>query len=471
MEFKRFYGPDAGGEGGPTDAREITKSDEIKTLEKILEQVKGFGEKLGEKADHAMIADLEAKVKSLGENLEELTSAQVSAQIKAINEGNEKLQRQVIELQEQAAQNIEGGSGKYNGAKGLAKAIDKAAADFAKAVFPEGKKGEKVPKFTSVEVKAAEEFGYPQTIDSGAVASAFTGRFIDPTLYQARRKSNIILDYFTIRSISVPELIYLRKLDVGADPDPEVNGGAEWIECGAAKPMRSFRLTTGTVTAKKVAVFNTIDDCLLQDVPSFMRWVREDFMAELDEAINDGLLNGNPDVDPLEPVGLKTNAVQYTPTPAFTSTVADPTYIDMIIAAAASMAASRENPRVMFVSSDVYYRLHSLKDTNARFQNNNLVYTNNLGQLYIAGVLIVQADADDIPATNFLLLGADPGFKIYAYGNRAFETGLNGQDFREDKTSVRAYQRFISFIAEDRENSVMYDTWANVEASITAPAE
>jgi hypothetical protein len=49
-----------------------------------------------------------------------------------------------------------------------------------------------------------------------------------------------------------------------------------------------------------------------------------------------------------------------------------------------------------------------------------------------------------------------------------FERGLNDEDFRYDRTSFRGYQRFLTFIPEQRENSVLYDTWANVQAGIEA---
>jgi hypothetical protein len=50
------------------------------------------------------------------------------------------------------------------------------------------------------------------------------------------------------------------------------------------------------------------------------------------------------------------------------------------------------------------------------------------------------------------------------------ETGLNGEDFREDKTSFRGYQEFLSYLPENNENGVVYDTFANIYAAILKPA-
>lgn len=465
-----------GGKKKEADTEDKSEDDEDEdiseeeALKQIAKQIKNFNSLLGEKADSEAIDALTKRVEDLAEALESKTVQEIEAEIKAINEGNAKLFKQVLELQEQLASEAQKDGGQSTGKKSL---ITKEAIEsFVKQIYPKGKNGKKVQVHAEIEVKAAEEFGF-NTFANGADVSAFTGRRIDPTLYEAPRKTNLILDFFNIPTIDVPTLIYLRKIEVGVDPDADNSGSAEWIACGTPKPRRSFRLTTGEVDAKKVAIFNTIDDCLLQDVPSTLRWIREDFVAEMKEAINSGLLSGNPEVNELLPLGLKTNAVQFdaTQVPAFDNTIPNPNYIDALFAVIAFMAVNRETPSMAFVSKDVYYAIHALKSTSERWLNNNLVYTDNLGRLYIAGVLVVGVDAEDVPSTHVLLIGAETGFKIYAYGDMVIETGLNGQDFREDKTSIRGYQRFLSFIPEDRENSVLYDTWENIFLGIEAPAE
>lgn len=436
---------------------------EQEALKLIADQVDNFVTALGEKADTQEVATLKESIDTLSKSIEDLTGAQVLESIKKINEQNEKLYQQVVKMQEEAAEAAEKTTPGTKASKSIVSDAEIEA--FAKTLFPEGKRSENTRKEVRVEVKAAEEFGF-NSFEAGADISAITGRMVDPTLYQRRRKTNIILDYFDIKTINVPTLIYLRKIDVGVAPDTENSGAAAWIACGDPKPRRSFRITTGTAEAKKVSIFNTIDDCLLQDAPSFVRWVREDFIDEMKEAINSGLLNGDPDVNEHQPTGLRKNAVLFSATPAFNKTVANPTYIDAIIAIAALFAVNKEKAAAVFVASDVFYAIHALKSTDQRYLNNNLVYTNNLGQLFIAGVEVVPVDNEDVPSTHVLAIGADLGFKIYAYGNMVIETGLNGEDFRNDKTSIRGWQRFLSFIPEDRENSVLYDTWANILAAI-----
>lgn len=456
-----------GGEGDTvTEDEPKTEKEAIAAISKQLTEFKTL---LGGAAKAEDFTKQEDRLKALEEGLKSLSEKEISAQIVAINKANEAILQQLAEVQEKAAQEAEQSGGKAKSGK-LFKSEDVKA--FIDKTFVEGTKTHNQANVEIQTTKAAENFAYATFFEGGAETdiTAFTGRFIDPELYQRRRKTNLILDYFTIRTINVPALVYLIKVEDGDDLDSLSgdSGSAEWIVSGQQKPKRSFKVTTGKVEAKKVAIFGTVEDELLQDVASLENWIREDFMTEMREAINDGLLNNDPDVDPDAPLGLKTAASQFTVTPAFDARFAanTSTYIDWIIAAAATMRYRREQAVRAFVSSDVWYAIHTLKDLNLRYQNSNLVYTDNLGRLYIAGIEIVAADQEDVPSTHLLMIGAELGFKIFAYGNMVFERGLNGEDFRFDRTSFRGFQRFLSYLPEHRENSVMYDTWANIQAGV-----
>jgi hypothetical protein len=385
---------------------------------------------------------------------------------------------QLKEMQEDVAKSKDGSSG-----KGKFQLFDPAEVKaFVKDVWDEN--GAKTSKASSFKInngflmggmiaKAAEIMGYPNFFEGvpGVVTdiSAFTGRVVDPTLYQRKRKRNFILDNFTIPSIGAPTLIYLEKIEVsGDDGSQEDSGGAEWIVPGAQKPMRSFRVTSTKVEAKKVAIFGTVHDDLLRDVPSLENWIREDFTAEIREAYNDALLNNDPGSDPDAPLGLKENAIQYADTAAFNNSIFEANEIDAIIAAIAYMASLKEEPMMAVVSSSVYYKLFVLKDLEGRYQNNNLVYTNSRGQLFVAGVPVILADQEDVPDTHLLLIGVD-GFQIRNYESLVFERGLNGEDFRYDRTSFRAYQKVLSYIPSHRHNAVLYDTFTNIITAIDAP--
>jgi len=229
--------------------------------------------------------------------------------------------------------------------------------------------------------------------------------------------------------------------------------------------MRSFRVTSNKVEAKKVAIFGTVEDKLLRDVPSLRNWIQTDFTQEIREAYNDGLLNNDPDVDEDAPLGLKQNASLYQDVAGFV--IANANDIDAIIAAIAQLARNHEEAAYVAVSSDKYYQLFALKDSQQRYQNANLVYVSTLGTLYVAGVPVIMADAEDIPTTHLMAVGMD-GFQIRNYGPMVFEAGLNGEDFRYDRTSFRAYQEVLSYIPSHRYQSVIYDTFANIKAALAS---
>lgn len=442
-------------------------TDEVKALKKISRQVKQFNAILGTKAKAEDFTAVNTQLTELKGKIGEMEADKISEAIEKINESNEKIWKQIVELQEETAKGKEDG-GSTAPKKGI-QINRKDIEAFIKATFDES--GKKTHNQASIVIKAPEIMGMATFFEGGAdtVIDAFTGRVVDPVLYQRRRKPNLILDNFDIPQIAAPKLIFLVKVEEGNSSsisgDP---GGAEWILSSEAKPRRSFRVTTGEAEAKKVAIFSTVEDKLLKDVTSLENWIREDMMQEIREKINDGLLNNDVAVDPKAPQGMKQEAIQFTATDGYDGTIDDPNYIDAIFAIAAMFADNFETLDKVFVNSDVYYLIRHLKDNEGRYQNNNLVYVDSLNRLFIGGVQVVMAIGDDIPSTHVLAVGMDMGFKMKAYGPLVFERGLNGEDFRYDRTSFRAYQEFLTYLPTHRENSVMYDTWENIFAAITA---
>jgi len=448
-------------------------SDELKAIKKIEEQVTKFQELLGGKVNKDELDTLRQAITEIRDIVEGLEGSGIPEPVdeqkledamSKVNKQLEKFGVQIGEMQRDV-DNAKANPGMSRKAK---KDFTAEVKKFIETTF---KNGKKTSEQANIQIKAAEIFGIPNFFEGadGTVRDAFTGRYVDPTLYQRRRKTNLILDWFQIDTIQVPKLLFLVKEEVsGDDASSEDTGSADWITSGAEKPLRSFRVTTGEAEAKKVAIFGTIEDKLLRDVPSLETWVREDFFDEMREAYNDALLNNNPSIDPDAPLGLKHNAVQYVGSPAFDGTIDAPNEIDAIVAMAADMALHKEQAATAFIAKDVWYKIQVLKDQEARYQSNPLVYTNSLGQLYIAGVEVVGVDDEDVPSTHILMIGAEVGFKIRNYSDMVFERGLNGDDFRHDRTSYRGYQEVLSYIPTHRENSVMYDTIANIIADLTA---
>lgn len=451
---------------------EETKSPELAAIETVAKHVEDFKKDLGGKADKSQFDGIKKDLDELKANINKWDGDKVSESMTKINEAIQNLEKQAGEMLEDIQRSKDSGKGRQ---KSLL--VDPAEVKkFVDDTFKDGVKthnGATMKLNGNMILKTAEIMGYPDFfagVDGVETdVTAFTGRFVDPTLYQRKRKRNFILDNMPIETIGVPTLVYLEKMEVaGDDASEEDTGGADWIVPGAQKPLRSFRVTSTKVEAKKIAIFGTVHDELLRDVASLENWIREDFTAEIREEYNDGLLNNDPGVDADAPLGLKTNAVQYADTAAFNNTVFEANEIDAIVAAIAYMASLKEEPMFVAVASSIYYKLFVLKDLEGRYQNNNLVYTNTLGQIFIAGVRVVLADEDDVPATHILLVGAD-SFRIKNYGPLVFERGLNGEDFRHDRTSFRSYQRVLSYIPSHRHNAVLYDAIATIITAIDAP--
>jgi hypothetical protein len=279
------------------ETKEETKSKELETMELALKQVEGFAKILGDKADKKEFAEIKGTIedvkKSLG-TLADKDGATVSDAIKKFNDFTDKTVKQLTEMQEdiQKAKDNKKGIDKMRlfDPADVKKFVDATFEDNVKthnkALIKLNNKIVLMPTIT----KAAENFGYPQFFEGGADtdATAFTGRFIDTELYQRIRKRNLILDNFAIESIGVPTLLYLEKVEVsGDDASSEDVGGADWIVSGGEKPKRSFRVKSTKVEAKKVAIFGTVEDKLLRDVPSLENWIREDFTDEMREEYND----------------------------------------------------------------------------------------------------------------------------------------------------------------------------------------
>ena len=441
-------------------------TDELKAIQEISTQIDGFKQTLGEKADKAEFDKVNATLDDMKKNIDKWNDAKLEEKMAQVNDAITKFGTQIEEMQEDVRRQKDEGNSRKPG-----ELFEKSEVEaFVKTIFGDNLKGDKTSQAASFKLnglfptrnKAAEIMAADFYV-SGSVPDVFTGRAIDPRLYQRTRKKNLILDHIPIESTDAPTLYYMEKREVGPEASSDV-GGADFITVAGQKPLRSFRVTTGKVDAKKVAIFSTVADKLLRDIPSFENWIREDLVPEIWEEYNNQLLNSNGAGN--DPLGLLQNAVPYTVTPAFATSFSTPNEIDAIIAACASMSVSKESPVKCLVSSDVFYKIHALKGSNEHYQNNGLVYVNSLGQLFIAGCEVAPVDDDDIDGTEFLLLGADLGFKIKNYGSFVFERGLDGHDFRYDRTSFRAYQEVLSYIPTHRYNSVMHDTFANVYEEI-----
>jgi gas vesicle protein len=236
---------------------------ELEAITKVSKQVDEFKTQLGDRVLMKDFNDAKKALDDLTKNIGKYSEKEIDAALDTINKANEKLHKQMEEMAEDVAK------AKEKGSQGPGKLVLFDPADVAKFVSDTFQDGHKTNNKATIKInggivlKAAETFGYPQFFEgaAGTDITAFTGRFIDPTLYQRKRKRNFILDNMAIETIGVPTLIYLEKIEVaGANESQEDVGGADWIVSGAEKPKRSFRVTSSKVEAKKIAIFGTVED-------------------------------------------------------------------------------------------------------------------------------------------------------------------------------------------------------------------
>lgn len=446
--------------------------EELKAIEDIGKHVNEIKSDMGKKADKSEFKAIEDSLAELKSGLATYDDAKMIDKIKEVNEALESLTTKHDEIVEELR------SVKDRGAAAKKRNLLVTKAEISEFVTKmnanvDKSRWEKMNMNSNVIFKAAEDMGEPEFFDgddAGTDTTVFTGRAIDPRLYERKRKSNLILNHMNIGTVGAPKLFYMEKVEEGAtvesDNDP---GGAAWILSGEEKPKRSFRVKSSSVDAKKVAIFGTLDDKLIRDVPSVQNWLRTDFVDELMEAYNDAILNNDPvGGDTKAPLGMKENAILYGGSTAFDGSIPYANEIDAILATAAYLSESPQNEMAQkaFVSSSIYYKIMNIKDQDGRYMNNGLVYVNQLGELFIGGIKVVGVNSEDVPNTHLLVTCEDLGFQIRNYGSLVFEAGLNGENFREDKTSYRAYQEVLTYIPEHRHNSVLYDTFDNIITDI-----
>lgn len=461
---------------------DIADNKELQALDKISKQIDNFSKELGEKVSKEEIDDLRDAIESIREivtavqadaKADEEQEEQMEEEMKKVNEGIAKLAKQLNEIRED--------SKAIGGHRKATREIvsKKEIKEFIDKINPGGVFDRNIKAQLKINLpitKAAEVITSPEVYEGLANTdpTVFTGRYVDPNLYAKKRKTNIITDHFPIGTVDAPTIFFMTKEEIsGDDGSSETTGSADWIVANGQKPLRSFRLGTGTAEAKKVAIFATVADKVLRDVASFQNWLETDLREQMLEAYNDGLLNNNPSVTPDAPLGLKQNAVQYGGGTSFSGAVTAPNIIDEILAAASYMRMDTASkigyePSKVFISKTQKDSIVGLKDSHGRYQNNALIYVNAMGQLYISGVEVIGVSELDIPTTHFLMVSDEMGFNIMNYQGLVIESGHNGEDFRNDQTSFRAWQEVVSYISEHRYNTVMYDSFANVLADIEA---
>lgn len=272
---------------------------------------------------------------------------------------------------------------------------------------------------------------------------------VDRTIHSAPTEPNVIFDRLFKGYASSPNIAWVNRVNE--------DGGAAFVAEGALKPLKDWEYTTETSTAKKVAVSCKVSTEMLDDAP-FMRseidrLLREDLLR----AVNAKLLTGTGTGAEIK--GITVGAAGYTAT-ELNDKVEDPNYADAIRAAVLQARLLGFYPDVVFINPADRALIDLTKDTTGHYISQELLSL-------IRYITIV--DTTDIPAGKFLLMDTRE-WMVRIYENLRLEYGWENDDFRKNLVTVVAEMRLHSYQDSLNAGSVVYDSFATVQAAIEKPA-
>lgn len=298
------------------------------------------------------------------------------------------------------------------------------------------------PAFMEIPLKEAGTM-----LTSGAVKPAIDvwNVGVDRTIHSAPTEPNAIYSRLLKGSTSFKTLIWVNRVDG--------DGGAAWIQEGQLKPLMDWGYETETATVRKVAVSAKVSTEMLQDAP-FMR-------AQIDQLLREDLLNKVNKValtgkgDNTEILGVATNAGGYVITD-LNGKVEMPNYGDVVRAAMLQMRLLNFTPNTLFLNPVDKTTLDLTKDSTGHYISDEI---NRL----MAGLQIVETT--NIDPGKFLLMDTRK-WNILVYDQFRLEYGLENDDFRKNLVTVIAEMRLMSYQNSIDAGSVIYDSFATVQAAI-----
>lgn len=272
---------------------------------------------------------------------------------------------------------------------------------------------------------------------------------VDRTIHSAPTEPNVIFDRLFKGYASSPNIAWVNRVNE--------DGGAAFVAEGALKPLKDWEYTTETSTAKKVAVSCKVSTEMLDDAP-FMRseidrLLREDLLKAANEKMLTGTGTG------AEIKGITVDAAGYTAT-ELNDKVENPNYADAIRAAVLQARLLGFYPDVVFINPADRAMIDLTKDNTGRYISQELL-------ALIRYITIV--DTTDISAGKFLLMDTRR-WNLRIYENLRLEYGWENDDFRKNLVTVVAEMRLHSYQDSLDAGSIVYDSFATVQAAIEKPA-
>lgn len=272
---------------------------------------------------------------------------------------------------------------------------------------------------------------------------------VDRTIHSAPTEPNVIFERLFKGYASSPNIAWVNRINK--------EGGAAFIAEGTLKPLMDWEYTTETSTVKKIAVSCKVSTEMLSDAP-FMRseidrLLREDLLR----VVNEKLLTGTGTGEEIK--GITVGAAGYTAT-ELNDKVENPNLADAIRAAVLQLRLLGFQPDAVFINPADRALIDLTKDSTGHYISQELMSL-------IRYVTIV--DATNIPAGKFLLMDTRKRI-MRIYENLRLEYGWENDDFRKNLVTVVAEMRLHSYQDSLDAGSVVYDSFATVQAAIEKPA-
>lgn len=249
---------------------------------------------------------------------------------------------------------------------------------------------------------------------------------------------------------------YIRKGATSAAAYVWVNkknplGAAGFIGPGVAKPGISFEIATEISNAKKVAVSEKCATELLQDIEGMASWIEQEIAYQLKQKVNTTLMTGV--ASSTVPAGIQTISVAYSLTTVETT---NPNHWDAIRACVAQLRSGNLMGPVTAFMNPIDYA------------NMVLTKAQSQGQLFVpaeTGATIVEDNNVPVGYVQVALLDY---YKVLIYKDFALSFGWENDDFTKNLVTTLGEMRIHQFFSENHTGAFIYDTFANIEAAITA---
>lgn len=233
------------------------------------------------------------------------------------------------------------------------------------------------------------------------------------------------------------------------------NGGSAFVAEGALKPLKDWEYVEAESSAKKIAVRCKVSSEMLSDFAYMRSEISKLLSDDLLNSIDEKLLTGTGGA---EPTGIATNAATYTAT-SLDGTVVSPNHADAIRAGILQLRNLAYTPDVVFLNPADKAALDLAKDNNGRYLADEL-------QAVLGGIAIVETT--HIPAGKFLLMDSSK-WNVRNLESFRLEYGWENDDFSKNLVTVIAEIRLHSYQSSVDVGSLVYGTFATIEAALMKP--